>query len=176
MAPRNAAKSLHIATSVLDTDWSCHTPPRPSPTDTIASGYSSTLSWGSNTPPSTSTSFPSSSASSNPISQLFSLPAPTTEMARAMYDFSDPDPAILSFDKGDIIEIMSKHPSGWWDCITGTTWNGYGLGGNVRRGWVPSNYVKSLENRSQAQAALYARAGTASSRASRLSTTSTRYR
>lgn len=79
-----------------------------------------------------------------------------------MYAYSDPDPAILNFSRGDIIEIISKHPSGWWDCMTGSTWNGYGLGGSVRRGWVPSNYVKLLNSRSAAKELLYRQVGGAS--------------
>ncbi|KAH6918017.1 SH3 domain-containing protein, partial [Coprinopsis sp. MPI-PUGE-AT-0042] len=105
----------------------------PSPADTIASGYSSRPVVTSDT-----SSYP--------------LPTPTTQFCRAIHPYNDTDPAILSFSRGDVIEIMSKHTSGWWDCLVGDTWNGYGLGGTVRRGWVPSNYVRMLGSREEAKA------------------------
>lgn len=104
------------------------------------------------------TSGSSSSRSAAPPLELFSLPTPTTHFAIALYSYSDPDPAILNFDKGDVLEIISQHPSGWWDCMTGHRWNGYGLGGVVRRGWIPSNYAQPLKHRSDAEAALKQRA------------------
>ncbi|KAH6912898.1 SH3 domain-containing protein, partial [Coprinopsis sp. MPI-PUGE-AT-0042] len=36
----------------------------------------------------------------------------------------------LSFDEGDVIEVLTQHPCGWWDA-----WS------NGKRGWIPSNYV-----------------------------------
>lgn len=141
---------------------------RPSPTDTIASGYSSIVSYrqGHNSYHSGSSTFSSSSSSTSASStqstfpapmEGFSLPIPKTQFAISLFDFQDPDPAVLSFDRGDVVEVMSMDPSGWWDCIVGTKWNGCGLGGEVRRGWVPSNYLKLLGHRSQAQAALFSR-------------------
>lgn len=52
---------------------------------------------------------------------------------RAQYDFSSPDASALAFVQGDIIEVLTQLPSGWWD----------GLLDGVR-GWFPSNYVERM--------------------------------
>jgi len=49
---------------------------------------------------------------------------------RALYDYEAQDASALSFRKGDIIEILTQQPSGWWDGLLGD-----------ERGWFPSNYV-----------------------------------
>jgi son of sevenless-like protein len=49
---------------------------------------------------------------------------------RALYDYESPDNSALSFRRGDIIEVLSQQPSGWWDGLLGD-----------ERGWFPSNYV-----------------------------------
>ncbi|RKP14977.1 SH3 domain-containing protein, partial [Piptocephalis cylindrospora] len=49
---------------------------------------------------------------------------------RALYDFSSPDESALNFHTGDIIEVFTQLPSGWWDGMVGD-----------QRGWFPSNYV-----------------------------------
>ncbi|KAK7056677.1 cell division cycle-related protein [Paramarasmius palmivorus] len=49
---------------------------------------------------------------------------------RALYDYTAQDTSALSFRKGEIIEILSQQPSGWWDGLLGD-----------ERGWFPSNYV-----------------------------------
>ncbi|TIB36114.1 hypothetical protein E3P84_01058 [Wallemia ichthyophaga] len=50
----------------------------------------------------------------------------------AVHDFepSERDPSILSFSKNDIVHILNKDASGWWDCQV-----------NGIRGWLPMNYV-----------------------------------
>ena len=57
----------------------------------------------------------------DPIQSLF---------CRALYDYESQDNSALSFRRGDIIEILSQQPSGWWDGLLGD-----------ERGWFPSNYV-----------------------------------
>ncbi|KAF9532365.1 SH3 domain-containing protein [Crepidotus variabilis] len=49
---------------------------------------------------------------------------------RALYDYNEPGAGTLKFIKDEIIEIMSREPSGWWDGLVGQ-----------ERGWFPSNYV-----------------------------------
>ncbi|KIJ28577.1 hypothetical protein M422DRAFT_214395 [Sphaerobolus stellatus SS14] len=51
---------------------------------------------------------------------------------RALYDYTcEPnDVSCLSFREGDIIEVLTKMESGWWDGLL-----------NDVRGWFPSNYV-----------------------------------
>ncbi|OUM62569.1 hypothetical protein PIROE2DRAFT_44160, partial [Piromyces sp. E2] len=48
----------------------------------------------------------------------------------ARFDFNGQDDSQLSFKKGDIIQVISRLDSGWWDGIC-----------NGQRGWFPSNYV-----------------------------------
>ncbi|KIK59298.1 hypothetical protein GYMLUDRAFT_44664 [Collybiopsis luxurians FD-317 M1] len=49
---------------------------------------------------------------------------------RAKYDYVAQDASALSFQTGDIIEVLTQQPSGWWDGLL-----------NDERGWFPSNYV-----------------------------------
>ncbi|KAF8630943.1 hypothetical protein AX17_005300 [Amanita inopinata Kibby_2008] len=53
-----------------------------------------------------------------------------TLFCRALYDYESQDNSALSFQRGDIIEVLSQQPSGWWDGLLGDD-----------RGWFPSNYV-----------------------------------
>eukprot|EP00833_Pecoramyces_ruminatium_P005939 jgi/Orpsp1_1/1179971/evm.model.c7180000071630.1 len=48
----------------------------------------------------------------------------------AKFDFCGQDDSQLSFKQGDIIQVISRLDSGWWDGIC-----------NGERGWFPSNYV-----------------------------------
>jgi len=48
----------------------------------------------------------------------------------AKFDFYGQDDAQLSFRKGDIIQVINRLDSGWWDGIC-----------HGERGWFPSNYV-----------------------------------
>lgn len=63
----------------------------------------------------------------------------TRNFVQALYDFTDPAPTTLDFKAGDIIEIIAKQPSGWWDGMIYGTPNGAWL-----RGWFPSNYVGQI--------------------------------
>jgi son of sevenless-like protein len=49
---------------------------------------------------------------------------------KALYDYTAQDASALSFRRGDIIEVLNRQPSGWWDGLLGE-----------ERGWFPSNYV-----------------------------------
>ncbi|KAI9006686.1 SH3 domain-containing protein [Phycomyces nitens] len=53
---------------------------------------------------------------------------------RALYSFNSNDPASLTFEENDQIDVLNKLDSGWWD--------GWCSG---RRGWFPSNYVQVIE-------------------------------
>jgi hypothetical protein len=54
----------------------------------------------------------------------------------AKYDYEPESPNYLPFAAGQLIKIIRKHPSGWWDGE---------LAG--RRGWFPSNYLYSDSSR-----------------------------
>ncbi|ORX38721.1 hypothetical protein BD324DRAFT_650066 [Kockovaella imperatae] len=56
---------------------------------------------------------------------------------RAIFDFAATDPSALSFCAGDIIEVITRLESGWWDGLLGR-----------ERGWFPSNYVQGMDPRS----------------------------
>ncbi|KAF5319562.1 hypothetical protein D9619_008844 [Psilocybe cf. subviscida] len=61
---------------------------------------------------------------------------------RALYDYQAPaSSSEISFRRGDIIEILGKEPSGWWDGLITSEPAG---AGEARRGWFPSNYVVVL--------------------------------
>jgi son of sevenless-like protein len=53
---------------------------------------------------------------------------------RALYPFESKEDSSLSFEEGDIIRVLTKLESGWWDGLL------YG-----RRGWFPSNFVEPIE-------------------------------
>jgi len=58
----------------------------------------------------------------------------TSEYVIAMHDYEpqQPNTTCLSFRTGNIIHVLNRDPSGWWD--------GEFEG---RRGWFPSNYVNA---------------------------------
>ncbi|KAI1789570.1 ras GEF [Ganoderma leucocontextum] len=66
---------------------------------------------------------------------------PSTFFCRALYDYQSEDPSSLSFNKGDIIEVLTRLDSGWWDGLL-----------NDERGWFPSNYVAVISDQ-EAEAA-----------------------
>ncbi|KAI8324083.1 SH3-domain-containing protein, partial [Martensiomyces pterosporus] len=49
---------------------------------------------------------------------------------RALYDFASDEASGLSFSRGDVIEVLARLESGWWNGIC-----------EENRGWFPSNYV-----------------------------------
>ncbi|KAJ2828167.1 hypothetical protein FBU31_002980, partial [Coemansia sp. 'formosensis'] len=54
---------------------------------------------------------------------------------RALYPFRSEEASGLTFDRGDIIEVLACLESGWWNGICGTN-----------RGWFPSNYVEQVSS------------------------------
>ncbi|KAG6897763.1 hypothetical protein C0992_011432 [Termitomyces sp. T32_za158] len=64
---------------------------------------------------------------------------------RALYDYEAQDGSALSFMCGDVMEVLTREPSGWWD----------GLLRN-ERGWFPSNYVEVISDDETVQAFLAA--------------------
>ncbi|EGN98306.1 hypothetical protein SERLA73DRAFT_169303 [Serpula lacrymans var. lacrymans S7.3] len=85
---------------------------------------------------------------SDPDSTSYPLPSPvspsadetvrvTPEFVLALHDF-DPqhqNATCLSFRAGQVIHVLNRDPSGWWDGEI-----------NGRRGWFPSNYVGTDES------------------------------
>ncbi|KAI0372236.1 ras GEF [Pilatotrama ljubarskyi] len=65
-----------------------------------------------------------------------------TFFCRALYDYQTNDSSSLSFRRGDIIEVLTRLESGWWDGLL-----------NDERGWFPSNYVTVISEQ-EADAAL----------------------
>jgi len=59
----------------------------------------------------------------------------TTFFCRAKYDYQSADDASLSFRRGDIIEVLTRLETGWWDGLLGE-----------ERGWFPSNYVDMISD------------------------------
>ncbi|GBE84886.1 ras GEF [Sparassis crispa] len=66
----------------------------------------------------------------------------STFFCRALYDYQTSDASSLSFRKNDIIEVLTRLESGWWDGLLGD-----------ERGWFPSNYVTVISDQ-EAEAAL----------------------
>ncbi|KAJ3256683.1 hypothetical protein HK103_005178 [Boothiomyces macroporosus] len=52
----------------------------------------------------------------------------------ALYDYESSEESGLSFIQGDVIQVLQRLPSGWWDGML-----------NNKRGWFPSNYVTQPE-------------------------------
>jgi son of sevenless-like protein len=52
---------------------------------------------------------------------------------RALYDYDADDRTSLSFHEGDIIQVITRLESGWWDGVI-----------NGVRGWFPSNYCQII--------------------------------
>ncbi|KAK7682391.1 hypothetical protein QCA50_014596 [Cerrena zonata] len=65
----------------------------------------------------------------------------STFFCRALYDYQTNDTSSLSFHKNDIIEVLTRLESGWWDGLLGD-----------ERGWFPSNYVAVISDQ-EAEAA-----------------------
>ena len=80
-----------------------------------------------------------SSPSSNPNNHEHEPDAEQLELVgpclrvRAKFDFVATDPSALSFNAGDVIEVITMLESGWWDGLLGD-----------QRGWFPSNFVEDV--------------------------------
>ena len=66
----------------------------------------------------------------------------STFFCKALYDYQTNDASSLSFRRGDIIEVLTRLESGWWDGLLGD-----------ERGWFPSNFVTVITDQ-EAEAAL----------------------
>ena len=62
---------------------------------------------------------------------------PESFYVQALYAYSGVDTSLLSFRQGEIIEVLSTLPSGWWDGV---------LCEQKIRGWFPSNYVQRISD------------------------------
>lgn len=51
----------------------------------------------------------------------------------ALFPFTGTDASSLSFERGDVIQVLNRLPSGWWDGLL-----------DDDRGWFPSNYVRRI--------------------------------
>lgn len=58
---------------------------------------------------------------------------PGTLYVRALYDYEADDRTSLSFHEGDVIQVITRLESGWWDGVI-----------NGVRGWFPSNYCQII--------------------------------
>lgn len=52
---------------------------------------------------------------------------------RALYSYESEDEGSLSFNEGDVIQVITQLESGWWDGVI-----------NGVRGWFPSNYCQII--------------------------------
>lgn len=68
----------------------------------------------------------------------------STFFCRALFDYQTDNDSSLSFHRDDIIEVLTRLDSGWWDGLLGQ-----------ERGWFPSNYVTVISDQ-EADAALAA--------------------
>jgi len=60
-------------------------------------------------------------------------PPPSVPQCRGLHDYVGRSATELSFQAGDIINVITKDPGGWWE-------------GELRgaRGWLPSNFVQEI--------------------------------
>ncbi|PKS12916.1 hypothetical protein jhhlp_000257 [Lomentospora prolificans] len=58
---------------------------------------------------------------------------PGAMYVRALYDYEADDRTSLSFHEGDVIQVINRLDSGWWDGVI-----------NGVRGWFPSNYCEVI--------------------------------
>ncbi|KAL8999355.1 MAG: hypothetical protein Q9169_001781 [Polycauliona sp. 2 TL-2023] len=66
---------------------------------------------------------------SQSVGMTSALSNPSSLYVRALYDYEADDRTSLSFRQGDIIQVLTRLESGWWDGVI------HGI-----RGWFPSNY------------------------------------
>lgn len=60
---------------------------------------------------------------------------------RTLCDYSPPEPHMLAFRRGEIIQVLAQMESGWWD----------GVLDRCVRGWFPSNYVELVSDTQAAE-------------------------
>ena len=70
------------------------------------------------------------------------------EIVQAIYDFDAIEVGSLSFKEGDLLQVLNKLPSGWWDGILVSSSSLQNNHNDIQnadkylRGWFPSNYIK----------------------------------
>lgn len=65
--------------------------------------------------------------------------APAAMFVRALYRYdAGDDQTSLSFERGDVIQVITQLESGWWDGVL-----------RNRRGWFPSNYCRVITDSSE---------------------------
>jgi hypothetical protein len=75
---------------------------------------------------------PSTSSLSSNTSSLSSFSSQKViDQVRALHSYSSEKAHSLSFQKGDVLRVLLKLESGWWD----------GVNAQGQRGWFPSNYT-----------------------------------
>jgi hypothetical protein len=57
----------------------------------------------------------------------------------ALYPYKSTTEGDLTFEEGDEMAIIEKHPNNWWECDL-----------HGRRGWVSANFVREI-NRPRAK-------------------------
>ena len=77
-----------------------------------------------------------------------STASPPGMYVRALYDYDADDQTSLSFRQGDLIQVLNRLDSGWWDGII-----------NDVRGWFPSNYCAMLDGSDSGEGGLSAPPG-----------------
>lgn len=78
---------------------------------------------------------PSTSSLSSNTSSLSSFSSQKViDQVRALYSYSSEKAHSLSFQKGDVLRVLLKLESGWWD----------GVNAQGQRGWFPSNYTTPI--------------------------------
>jgi hypothetical protein len=64
------------------------------------------------------------------------FPASQPLFVRALYDYeAAPGSSELDMRLGDVVQIITRHESGWWDAVSTKH-------GQKVRGWIPSNWVE----------------------------------
>lgn len=82
------------------------------------------------------------SASNDKNSASISNLVRAIDVVQALYDYLPSKHCQLKFYHGDIIFVLSKNESGWWDGIIVNNVNK-----SCKRGWFPQNYTKSIKDR-----------------------------
>lgn len=70
-------------------------------------------------------------------------PFPDAVFCRALYDYNATDSSSLSFKKNDVMEVVNRLETGWWDGFLDEV-----------RGWFPSNFVVPISDE-EAEERLY---------------------
>lgn len=77
--------------------------------------------------------YSAAAASSSLMNGIVGPAQPGAMYVRALYDYEADDRTSLSFHEGDVIQVINRLDSGWWDGVI-----------NGVRGWFPSNYCQVI--------------------------------